>query len=56
MKIEFEDKSYIELQKSGSNKVILTVAAKDQFNNRKNIINSVEISTYELEQLINSIK
>lgn len=56
MKIQFDDKSYIEFQRSSPGKVLITVLAKDQFNNRKNIINSVEITDDQLQQLISSIK
>lgn len=57
MKIKFDDNSYIDFQKSlEPGKVIVTIMAKDQFNNNKNIVNSVEISTEELVNLFNSVK
>jgi hypothetical protein len=57
MKIKFEDKSYIDFQKSAEpGKVIITIMAKDQFNNMKNIANSVEITQEELLQLVNAVK
>lgn len=57
MKIQFEDKSYIDFQKSSEpDKIIITILAKDQFNDMKNIANSVEISKEELLKLFNSVK
>lgn len=57
MKIQFEDKSYIDFQKSAEpGKIIVTILAKDQYNNMKNIANSVEITIEELAQLVNSVK
>lgn len=57
MKIQFEDKSYIDFQKSAEpGKVIITILAKDQFNDMKNIANSVEITVEELTQLFSSVK
>ena len=54
MKIEFDDKSYIECRKSDSSsgKVIITICARDQSNVLKKISNSVEITESQFEQLI----
>ena len=52
MKIEFEDKSFIECIMSDTpDKVIITISAKDADNKLKKIINSVEISVYEFKKL-----
>lgn len=57
MKIVFDDKSYISFEKSSEpGKVIITIMAKDQFNNLKNIANSVEITNEQLSQLLTEIK
>lgn len=56
MKITFEDKSYLEFTRSKDpNKIIITISAKDHLNALKTIANSVEISTEQLKQLIESV-
>ncbi len=56
MKITFDDKSYIDVQKSSEpGKVLITIMAKDQFNDLKNIANSVEITVEEFEKLFKSV-
>jgi hypothetical protein len=53
MKIEFDDKSYIEVKKSNiPGKVIMTIGARDQQNPLKKIINSVEIDEAQFKDLI----
>lgn len=57
MKIEFEDKSYIEVNKSiEPGKIIIMIQAKDATNSLKKISNSVEITLAQWQQLINSVK
>lgn len=57
MKIVFDDKSYIDFQKSlDPDKIIVTILAKDHHNDMKNIANSVEISRDELLQLVAAVK
>lgn len=57
MKIEFEDKSYIEAVKSKEpGKVTITIQAKDYTNALKKISNSVEITTEQWQQLIAGVK
>ena len=56
MKINFDDKSYIEFQKcQDSDNVMIVILAKDHLNNLKNIINSVEVTPEQLKKLIDSI-
>lgn len=56
MKIEFDDKSYIECRKSENpDKIIITVSAKDKDNLRKRIINAVEISKEDFTKLISDV-
>lgn len=56
-KIQFEDKSYIEVQKSQEpGKIMITIRANDANNLLKKIINSVEITTEQLQQLVAEIK
>lgn len=56
MKIEFEDKSYIECCKSNqSDKVIIIVTAKDHENPLKKITNTVELTVSEFKKLISDI-
>lgn len=52
MKIEFEDKSFIEFKKE-KDKVVIIIQAKDFNNNFKKITNVVEIS---MEQFFNAVK
>jgi nitrate reductase NapAB chaperone NapD len=57
MKIEFEDKSYIEVSKSKEpGKVIITIQAKDYTNDLKKISNSVEITIEQWQNLVTGIK
>lgn len=57
MKIEFEDKSFIECKKSDtSDKIIILIQAKDQNNNLKKITNMVELSFEEFKNLISEMK
>ncbi len=54
MKIEFDDKSYVEVSRSKvSGKVIITIGARDQQNPLKKIINCVEIDESQLKDLAN---
>lgn len=57
MKIQFEDKSYIEMRKSDNpGKVVITISAKDGSNVLKKITNAVEITVVEFNQLISDVK
>lgn len=57
MKIFFEDKSYLEFERSAEpDKVMVTILAKDPNNQNKNIANSVEITSEQLVELFNSVK
>lgn len=55
MKISFDDKSYIEVQKSPENKITIIIQAKDYNNPLKKITNAVEITEEEFKQLISDI-
>lgn len=56
MKIEFDDKSYIECKKSDThNKVIIVISAKDINNKLKRVTNSVEIDLEQFKALYSSI-
>jgi hypothetical protein len=53
MKIEFEDKSYIELVNSANpGKVFIAIGAKSAKNIQETIVNSVELSLNELSSLM----
>lgn len=53
MKIEFSDKSYIEINKSNEeNKIDIIISAKDYSNNLKKITNSCTISLEDFKKLI----
>ena len=57
MKIQFEDKSFIECRKSDTpGKIIIIISAKDQTNSLKKITNAVEISTEEFAKLISDLQ
>lgn len=54
MKIEFEDKSYVEITKSKNpNKVMITIVARDAARVDSIIASSVEVSAEQFTQLIN---
>lgn len=56
MLIEFDDKSYIEIKQSNKQDMIfISIAAKDAINQQKTIINSIEISTDQLKQLVENL-
>jgi len=55
MKIEFEDKSYIECKKSSDGKIIIIISAKDHNNALKKITNAVEISIDDFKRLIEDV-
>lgn len=53
MKIQFDDKSYIEIKKSEhSDKIVIIISAKDHDNPLKKITNAVEITTEQFNNLI----
>jgi len=53
MKIEFDDKSYVEIIKSlNPGKVIITIVARDHVKPLATIANSVEVTEEEFSQLI----
>lgn len=57
MKIEFEDKSYIECCKSTNpGKILIIISAKDQSNALKKTTNTVEISVEDFKRLISDIQ
>lgn len=57
MKIEFDDKSYIECRKSDNpGKILLIISAKDGSNSLKKITNAVELTGEEFKQLISDIQ
>jgi hypothetical protein len=57
MRIQFEDKSFIECRKSDTpGKIILIISAKDNDNARKKITNAVEVTLEEFQKLISDIQ
>ena len=54
MKIQFDDRSYIEIKKENE-KVVIIISAKDQDNTLKKITNAVEITIEEFKKLISEI-
>ena len=56
MRIEFDDKSYIECYKSDQpGKVIIAISAKDHGNHLKKITNAVELTLEEFKKLISDV-
>lgn len=56
MKIQFEDKSFIDCHKADdSNKIIIVISAKDYQNPLKRIDNIVELTLEEFKKLISDI-
>lgn len=56
MKIEFEDKSHVEIKRSTEpGKVLITIQAKDHENSLKKITNCVEITDEQFKQLISDV-
>jgi hypothetical protein len=56
MKINFEDRSYIELTKSAHpNKVFITIAAKSADDSHKLIANCIELTEEQLVALVKSV-
>lgn len=57
MKIEFDDKSYVECHKSDHpGKVVISISAKDYENPLKKITNAVELTAEEFKQLISDVQ
>jgi nitrate reductase NapAB chaperone NapD len=57
VKIQFEDKSYIECRKSDNpGKILIIISAKDHDSPLKKITNAVEITTAEFKQLISDVQ
>lgn len=56
MKIEFEDKSYIECRKSDNGKIVVMISAKDHNNPLIKIINTVELTADQLKGLISDVQ
>lgn len=54
MKIQFPDKSYVEVKKS-SDKFVILISAKDHNNSLKKITNIVELTEEEFKQLISDV-
>ena len=53
MKITFKDRSYIEIRKTDKNdNILIIIGAKDVEDQQKKIVNSVEITKDQFEQLI----
>lgn len=57
MKIQFEDKSYIECRKSDNpGTIVIIISAKDHQNPLKKITNAVELTIEEFKQLISDVQ
>ena len=56
MKIVFDDRSYIECQKSAQpGKIMVIISAKDATDPLKKITNAVELTAEEFKQLISDV-
>lgn len=54
MKIEFDDKSFVECKKE-NNKIYIVIQAKDLINPLKKINNCVELTEEQFKQLISDL-
>jgi len=54
MKIQFEDKSYVEIKKV-NDKILIVIQAKDHDNTLKKITNAVELSKEEFNSLLSDL-
>ena len=54
MKIQLDKHSFVEIQKD-NDKIKIIIAAKDQNNNLKTIINAVEITEEQYKELISDV-
>lgn len=52
MKIEFEDKSYIEFKKN-NNKILISIQVVNQNDQLRKITNTVELTEEQFKQLFN---
>jgi len=56
MKIEFEDKSYLEITKSDNpGKIVVVISAKDYDNPLKRIVNAVEVTVEQFKKLVTEV-
>ena len=56
MKIDFDDKSFLEIVKSPNpGKILISIQAKDYENPLKKITNSVEITEEQFKQIVNGV-
>lgn len=55
MKIQFNDKSYIECTKNEAGNIAFIIQAKDQINPLKKITNAVELTVEQFKLLISEI-
>lgn len=57
MKIQFDDKSFVECRKSDNpGKIMIIISAKDHDNPLKKITNAVEITAAEFKLLISDVQ
>jgi len=56
MRIDFDDKSYVDCHKSDNpGKIVITISAVDRTDTLKKITNAVEITTEEFKKLISDV-
>jgi len=55
MKINFEDKSSIEIVRIDGGKVLIIINAKDQENSLKKITNAAELTDEEFKRLMSDV-
>ena len=56
MRIDFKDKSYLEIKKSDtSDNIVIIIQAKDGSNPLKKITNAVEVTKEQLQSLIEGL-
>lgn len=56
MKIEFDDKGYVEIKKSNTpNKIWIVIQAIDPNDKNKKIVNAAEITSTELNKMLENL-
>lgn len=55
MRIDFDDKSFVEIKVGGPGKIVIILAAKKKNNNLELEINAAELTISEFAQLVNGL-
>lgn len=56
MKIQFDDKSYVDIHKMDNGKIAITIVARDENSLQKKVVNSVQLDPDQFKQLISDVQ